>query len=170
MKHRMRVHWGAAIAAVYIIFATATVSFVVFAVGKPVELVSADYYEQSLKHDTHMQALANADALGRAVRVEATEDSPAIDIVIPAVHGGGEANANGAANEAVAGAMAGVTGTVTLYRPSDRTADRVTPLSLDAQGHQRVSVDGAARGRWVVKLAWRAAGQEFYREQAVLLP
>jgi hypothetical protein len=152
MKRRMRMHWGAVIAAVYITFAGATVSFVVFAVGRPVELVSADYYEQSLKHDTHMQAIANADALGSAVRVAAAEDAPAIDVDMPPVP------------------ARGLTGTITLYRPSDRTADRVMPLSLDADGHQRVVVDGAARGRWVVKLAWREAGQGFYREQAVLLP
>jgi hypothetical protein len=154
MKPYMRMHWGAAIAAVYITFAGATVSFVVFAVGRPVDLVSADYYEQSLKHDTHMQALANADALGNAVRVVVAEDAPAIDV-----------------NVDVTPAQArGVSGTITLYRPSDRTADRVMPLSLDAEGHQRVVLDGAARGRWVVKLAWREAGQDFYREQAVLLP
>jgi hypothetical protein len=152
MKPRVRMHWGAAIAAVYITFAGATVSFVVFAVGRPVELVSADYYEQSLKHDTHMQALANADALGSAVRIAAAEEAPAIDVDMPPVP------------------ARGLTGTITLYRPSDRTADRVMPLSLDAEGHQRVVVNGAARGRWVVKLAWHEAGQDFYREQAVLLP
>jgi nitrogen fixation protein FixH len=149
-------HWGAAIAAVYITFAGATVSFVVFAVGRPVELVSADYYEQSLKHDTHMQALANADALGNAVRVAVAEDARAIDV-----------NVNADVTPAPA---RDISGTITLYRPSDRTADRVMPLSLDADGHQRVVVSGAARGRWVVKLTWRQAGQDFYREQAVLLP
>jgi hypothetical protein len=152
MKRGMRIHWGAAIAAVYVTFAVATVSFVVFAVGKPVELVSADYYEQSLKHDAHMQALANADALGDTVRVAAAEDALAIDVVMPAEK------------------MSGLTGTVTLYRPSDRSADRVVPLSLDAQGQQRIDFDGASRGRWVVKLAWQAAGRNYYREQAVLLP
>jgi hypothetical protein len=161
MTHRIKIHWGAAIATVYIMFAAATVSFVIFAIGRPVELVSADYYEQSLKHDTHMRAIANAEALGSAVRVAAAEGAPAIDVdvdvdAVSAVRG--------------ASGMNGAAGTITLYRPSDRTADRVVPLSLDARGHQRVEVGGAARGRWVVKLAWRAADQDFYREQAVLLP
>jgi hypothetical protein len=152
MRHRMRMHWGAAIAAVYVTFAGATASFVIFAVGQPVELVSADYYEQSLKHDMHMRAIANADALGSAVRVAAAADAPAIDVVLPAAP------------------ARGVTGTVTLYRPSDRTADRVVALALDAEGRQRVAVPGAARGRWVVKMAWRSADRDFYHEQAVLLP
>jgi hypothetical protein len=152
MRLRIKMNWGTAIAAVYVTFAVATLSFVVFAIGRPVELVSADYYEQSLRHDTHMRATANADALGSAVRVAAAEDAAAIDIVMSPAQ------------------ARGVTGTVTLYRPSDGTADRVAPLSLDALGRQRVVIGSTARGRWVVKLAWRAAGQEFYREQAVSLP
>jgi hypothetical protein len=151
MKQHVRMNWGAAIAIVYIAFATATVSFVVFAVGRPVELVSADYYEQSLQHDAHSQAIANADALGDGVRIAAAEDVPVIGIEM--------------------GMLArAVTGTVTLYRPSDRTADRVVALSLDDAGRQQIRVEGAARGRWVVKLAWRANRQDFYREQTVWLP
>jgi hypothetical protein len=156
MKQHVRINWGAAIAVVYIAFATATVSFVVFAVGRPVELVSADYYEQSLQHDAHRQAMANADALGDGVRIAAAEDAPVIGIEMgmPEAHEPPRA----------------VTGTVTLYRPSDRTADRVVALSLDDAGRQQIRVEGAARGRWVIKLAWRADRQDFYREQTVWLP
>lgn len=158
----MRINWGVAITGVYITFAAATLSFVVFAVGRPVELVSADYYEQSLKHDAHRLAIANAEALGDAVRIAAAEDAPAIDIAI------------GMPVEMPRSMPVSdirvVTGTVTLYRPSDRTADRVAPLSLDHEGRQRIRVDGVAHGRWTVKLAWRAGQQDFYRERIVWLP
>jgi hypothetical protein len=158
----MRINWGTAIAGVYITFAIATVSFVVFAVGRPVELVSADYYEQSLKHDAHRHAIANAEALGDAVRIAAAEDAPAIEIAVgmPA-----EVPRSMPVSD-----IRGVTGTVTLYRPSDRTADRVVPLSLDHEGRQRIRVEGAAHGRWTVKLSWRAGQQDFYRERIVWLP
>jgi hypothetical protein len=155
-----------AIAAVYVVFATATVSFVVFAVGQPVELVSVDYYEQSLQHDAHMQAIANADALGAGVRIAAAEEegAAAVDVSLPAF-GMRAASTHATSTRGVTG-----TGTITLYRPSDRAADRVVPLSLDADGHQRIVVNGAARGRWIVKLAWREEQKDFYHEQAVLLP
>lgn len=168
----MRINWGAAIAVVYITFATATVSFVVFAIGRPVDLVSADYYEQSLRHDAHRQAMTNADALGEAVRIVAAEDAPAIEIAIPtSMPTPPPTSAPTAMPVAVANADARtVTGTVTLYRPSDRTADRVTALSLDGEGRQRIPLEGAASGRWTVKLSWRAGQQDFYREQIVWLP
>jgi hypothetical protein len=127
MRLWSRLNWGTAIAAVYLAFAGATVSFVVFAVGRPVELVSADYYEQSLRHDAHMQAAANGDALGSELRITAAPDASAIEIVMPAQ-------------------VRVASGTITLYRPSDRSADRAMPLVLDAFGRQRVAVGGAARG------------------------
>jgi hypothetical protein len=159
----VRINWGVAITIVYITFATATVSFVVFAVGRPVELVSADYYEQSLKHDAHRRAMANAEALGDAVRIAAVEDA--------AEDAAGDARtiAISIATPTAQTRALPVTGTVTLYRPSDQTGDRVTALSLDDEGHQRIRVESAARGRWVVKLAWRAGRQDFYREQTVWL-
>jgi hypothetical protein len=185
MKQRMRINWGAAIALVYITFAAATVSFVVFAIGRPVELVSADYYEQSLKHDAHRQAIANADALGEAVRIAAAEDAPVIEIAMPvpvpkvsevshaldAAHEAEAAHVTDVEHPADVAYARAVTGTVTLYRPSDRNADRVVRLSLDDGGRQRIRVDGpSAHGRWTVKLAWRTGQREFYREQIVWLP
>jgi hypothetical protein len=162
----MRINWGAAIAGVYITFAAATLSFVIFAVGRPVELVSADYYEQSLQHDAHRLAIANAEALGDAVRITGAEDAPAVDIAI-----GLPVEMPGSMPSSTSGPeIRAVTGTITLYRPSDRTADRVMPLALDAEGRQRVRVEGAAHGRWTVKLAWRDGQREFYRERIVWLP
>jgi hypothetical protein len=173
-RPRIRMHWGAAIAVVYVTFAVATVSFVIFAIGRPVELVSADYYEQSLQHDAHMRAIANAEALGSAVRVAVAEHASAIDIDFDATgrqsKASGASDVSGLSGATGAAGVTGVTGTITLYRPSDRSADRVLPLTLDANGHQRVAVGEAAHGRWIVKLSWRAAGQDFYREQSVLLP
>lgn len=166
----MRINWGAAIAVVYITFATATVSFVVFAIGRPVELVSADYYEQSLRHDAHRRAMANADALGDAVRIAAAEDARAIEVAIPIATPKSMSMPVAAAHTNAAADARAVTGTVTLYRPADRTADRVAALSLDAEGRQRIPVEGAAPGRWTVKLSWRAGQQDFYREQIVWLP
>lgn len=172
----MRINWGVAITGVYITFAAATMSFVIFAIGRPVELVSADYYEQSLKHDAHRQAITNAEALGDAVRIAAAADAPAIEIAIgmpvelPRSMQVSDMPVSDTAVTDPRAATGTVTGTVTLYRPSDRTADRVTPLSLDREGRQRIRVDGAAHGRWTVKLAWRAGEREFYRERIVWLP
>lgn len=145
----MTLNWGTAIAAVYTTFAVATAGFVTFAMGRSVDLVRPDYYAQSLRQNDRMSATANADALHAVVDVAADGDS--IAVLLP--------------DQPLQAA-----GTITLYRPSNATADRTIPLSLDAGGRQRISTAGAARGSWIVQLAWTAHGREFYLERPITLP
>jgi nitrogen fixation protein FixH len=149
---RVRVNWGVAVGLVYGLFVAGTISFVVFALGHPVELVSADYYDQSLTYDDRLEAARLGSALGDAVRVAATPDSAGLMVALPPTQ----------ADTA--------RGTVTLYRPSHAAADRVVPLALDLRGEQRVSVAGLEPGRWIVKIAWQVQGRRYYREAAMQVP
>lgn len=151
MSIRNRLNWGTGIATIYVLFAAVTIGFVAFALGQPVELVSADYYAQSLAVDARAGAVARADALGAALRSEASADGRFVLIAIPP------------------GAAGGAGGTVTLYRPSDAAADRVVAIRLDEHGAQRIDAADLARGRWIVKLAWTSGDRDFYREQPVML-
>ncbi len=149
---RPRLHWGIAVAAVYTLFAGSTLGFVVFALGHPVELVSADYYERSLTHDARQAALARAAALGEAVEITVDAPGDAFAIALPPAQ------------------AATARGQVTLYRPSEAHADRVVTLAPDAAGRQRIPLAGLARGRWLVRLDWTAAGIAYSREQALVRP
>jgi len=140
---RPRLHWGLAVAAVYTLFAGSTLGFVVFAVSHPVELVSADYYERALAHDARHAALARAASLGSAVQVAVDPGGSAVVIALPAAH------------------AATAKGLVTLYRPSDVHADRVVAVAPDEAGRQRVPLAGLARGRWLVRVDWTAAGVSY---------
>jgi nitrogen fixation protein FixH len=152
---RVRFHWGVGIGLCYLLFAGATLAFVVFAIAQPVELVSADYYERSLTYDQRLEAKQAAEALGDAVGVSRSDDGRALIVRVP---------------RARASSSGEVSGALTFYRPSDVGADRVVPLRLDANGVQRVSLDGLASGRWILEMAWQAQGRHYYREEAVHLP
>jgi hypothetical protein len=149
---RLRFNWGTGIAAAYLLFAASTLGFVVFALNRPVDLVSADYYEQSLVHDGRQAATARAAALGTGLRVETDAPAAALVFALPL------------------DAAAGARGTITFYRPSDARADRVVAMTLDAGGRQRVPLGGLARGRWLVRLAWTAAGKAYFHEEALIRP
>jgi nitrogen fixation protein FixH len=153
MSIRMRFNWGTGVGLVYAVFVTATIGFVVFALGQPVELVSADYYSRSLTYDERLEAVRRADALGAAVRVARASDAHALMVTLPREH-----------------AAAAATGTLTLYRPSSVKADRTVPLALDARGEQRLSLDGLAPGRWILQVDWHVQGRSYYRESAVEAP
>ncbi len=148
---RVRVSWGTGMALVYGIFASSTVAVVVFAMSRPVDLVSPDYYQRSLEQDRRMAAVANARALGAAFELVVDEGARAIVIRLPPEH------------ERTAA------GIVTLYRPSDAAADRRVPFEPLA-GRQRVNVADLAAGRWMVQIEWTAEGRPFYAEMPVNLP
>lgn len=144
----MRLNWGTAIAVVYAIFASGTVGFVAFALQHPVQLVSENYYGDSLAHDSKRAAIENADQLSAAVL---TADDDAIVVSIPR-------NQRTDAH-----------GELRLYRPSDAAADRAWTLAFDGDGTQRVGTRELARGRWVAQLSWTSGGRRFYRELPVVL-
>jgi nitrogen fixation protein FixH len=145
----MRLSWGTGIAAVYVLFALCTVGFVTFAMGQPVQLVSADYYAQSLRHDRRIAARANTQALGSLFSCGVSDADDALELRLPGHH------------------RADAAGTVTFYRPSDAATDRVVPLSLEADGQQRIPLAGLAAGRWRVQVEWQAGGVPYYHEQSV---
>lgn len=146
---KLHLNWGTGVALSYLLFASGTMGFVVFALQRPVDLVSADYYAQSLRQDQQMDAVRNARELGAAAGIVQSQDR-AVDVSIP------PAQASSAR------------GTVTLYRASDAAADRVVDLRTDGAGRQRVSLDGLQAGAWSVRVRWHAGGREYYLEQRIV--
>ena len=145
----MKWNWGVGVATVYVLFAAATSGFVVFAMSRPVSLVRPDYYAESLREDQQIAARANAVRLGAAVSI--TLQDGGVRIAVPTVE-------------------TAVTGTVTLYRASDPTADRTFTFSPDARGVQVFDATGLQSGHWIVKLRWMSDGRECYREEPIVLP
>jgi len=146
----MKWNWGHAIAAVYVTFALATSAFVTFAMRRSVDLVRADYYDASLRQDERLQAIDNAGRLGAEAGIAA--DGRSIAVALPPSQ------------------RASARGSITLYRPSNASADRRVDLSIDAAGRQRIAMQDALPGLWLVQLAWTADGRDFYLERAVTLP
>ena len=144
----INLHWGKALALAYAVFAAATMGFVVFALRRPVELVAADYYAQSLRQDDLAAAVRNVGELDGAASIAQTGDRM-IAVSVPAAQ------------------ASSARGAITLYRPSDSTADRIFDLRPGASGRQQLSLDGLAAGAWLVRVRWTAQGRAFYLEQRV---
>ena len=146
----IRMNWGIGIALVYTAFAAATTLFVAFAVARPVDLVSPDYYAASLRQDQQMQAERNARALGPAARIDVT--GRIARLALPPDH------------------ARAARGTVTLYRPSDSRADRVFALALDSRGEQHLTLAGLPSGRWILQVRWSTRARDYYVERPVSIP
>jgi nitrogen fixation protein FixH len=146
----MRLNWGTGIALVYTLFAVSTMGFVVFAMQQRVDLVSEDYYARSLEYDERRTAVENAAAL----------DPDAVTLT---------ANGRTVTIAFAPDQTSGTEGSARLYRPSDSSADRTVPLTLDADGRQVLSLDGLAAGRWIVQVTWSRDGRTYYRELEVMV-
>jgi hypothetical protein len=149
---KIHIHWGLGIGVVYGLFAIATTGFVMFAMTKPVELVSNDYYSRSLAYDQRLAAMHHARELGDALRVFHVGDDEALIVVLPREQ------------------ASSASGTLTLYRPSKVAADHVVALAIDHAGLQHLSLRGLAAGHWVLKMDWEAQGIRYYREENVVVP
>jgi len=147
---RRTLNWGVAVAAGYAIFAGGTIGFVAFAMSERVDLVSEDYYAQSLVVDRQTRARANAEALGPAFSAEVSDDATSFELQWPA------------------GAVA-ERGTVTLYRPADSRRDRTIVVTPDGDGRQTVDLRGLAPGRWLVRAAWSVGEQEYFVERSAVI-
>lgn len=147
---RVRLHWGTGIVLIYVAFATATLGFVIFAIAHPAALVTDHYYEDATRHDRRMEAIANAQAIGASVQLV---DNGAAAVLVVAPEQAGRAR-----------------GSITWYRPSDVSADRVVSMSLDATGRQWLPTAGLRAGHWRLKIDWDVDGRPFYLERAIFVP
>jgi nitrogen fixation protein FixH len=147
---RLRLNWGVSIAIVYAVFAGTTMGFVVFAMSRPVDLVSPEYYQRSLQQDARIAAEANARALTRPVTVSVDAARRHVTISWPSE-------------------FAAATGEITLYRPSDSKADRRFPV-IATGGVQTIDARELASGRWRLQAEWSVGGRSFYKEDVVMLP
>lgn len=143
-------NWGVGVATVYAVFAGATLGFVTFAMRERVDLVSPDYYADSLSHDARQAAASRAMALGEAFRIDVAGDGRSATINWPA-------------------SPAPFSGRIHFYRPADSSADRRQTMAPDASGRQVIRLDGFAAGAWTIQCEWTAAGTPFYAERQIVV-
>lgn len=147
---KLRWNWGMGMAAVYSVFALGTSGMVALSIHEPVNLVTPDYYEQAVGLDDRRGAQARAAALGSAFAIAPDEANDRVEITWP----------RGVPIES---------GTVTLYRPSDSTQDRVDAIRPDERGRQIVTLAGLSPGRWALHIEWRAGGAPYYAEREIVV-
>ncbi|MFM8436887.1 MAG: FixH family protein [Candidatus Kapaibacterium sp.] len=145
---RFRWNWGWGIAAVYTVFASATIAFAVFSFTQNVELVTPDYYERELTYDGHARRIHNTSVLGADVRVHADAATHVLTLRFP---------------------LTVSSGSVLLYRPSASGLDRRYAVSCDADSVMRIDVRDLLHGEWRVQVTWDSGATPLYHESVVNL-
>jgi hypothetical protein len=139
--------WPFAIILVFVLFISGTITLVVMACSQKVDLVSADYYEQEIKFQGHIDQLDRTHRLREDGSVSYDAGKRQIRIVLPR--------------------DAGATGHIQLYRPSASGLDRELKLETASNGIQSVDAAALKPGLWKVRVSWTAQSQEYFIEQSI---
>lgn len=149
-KEKKEWKWPLGIFLGYMIFVTATLSFVFFTFTQRTDLVVDNYYEKTLTYQQHINRAQNAMDLEIPFRYEHKDKQ--VSLIFP--------------ENLVS---AGIEGEVVFYRPSDSHLDTKLPIYTDEAGHQMISLDKFQPGMWKLQVTWTSGETEYYTESNLYL-
>ena len=136
--------WPYAIISYFVLFVSAMAAWIVFAVRNDHELVRKDYYEQEIQFQTEIESAERTREIAFNVSYDSMRGVIAIKL---------PADATG--------------GSIHLYRPASASLDKQFPLAL-RDGVQLINVRGFENGLWKIRLSWKANGQEYRHDEALV--
>ncbi len=141
-------NWGKSIVLAFVLFALFIGSLVVVCLRQDIPLVSADYYQQELQFQTHIDQVSNTNRLN---------EKPSIRIV-------------GKELEVKFSRLPEVTaGELVLFRPSDEHMDRSFKLDATTGIAQRFDMSTMASGMYKARLRWTMDGKDYFLESVIYL-
>jgi hypothetical protein len=144
--------WPVSIVAFFTVAVLGCASFVAFCNLHPSELVAEDYYEQEMRYQGQMERVERARGLGQDADIALDSERGTIRVTLPRDHATGQ-----------------LEGSVNLYRPSSAKLDLQLPLNLSDTGTQLIPTANLQPGRWVVKVTWKAQGQDYFMEKKLTI-
>ena len=150
MKNKL--NWGWGIALVYIFFAVATLTFVIFSRFHQMDLVTKEYYEEELKYEEQINRQKRTIALENGLEWEYARAAKTVILKFP--HDLLEQS---------------ITGNIIFFRPSDATQDKVIPILLSEEGHQLINIAHLSAGMWRMKIFWNISEHEYYNEDILII-
>jgi len=139
--------WPLGIILTFALFISGTIGLVVMACMHSTDLVNANYYDQEIKYQAHIDSEARAQQAGANVSYDKTARH--IVIALPA--------------------MKSVTGQIQLYRPSAAELDKEYKLEPAANGIQTLDVAGLQRGLWKVRVSWNSEGRDYFLDREIII-
>jgi nitrogen fixation protein FixH len=148
----MKFHWGTGIF-IFLGLFILTLGFVLYK-SKQVDnsLVMDKYYEEDLAYQSKFEKMNNYINLPRKINFIQAMQEGRIDLVFPY-----DENKKHK-------------GTVTLYRSSDKSKDRVMDIRLEKDSIMTVATRDLETGQWILKVDWAWGGVPMYTEHKFVNP
>ncbi len=144
----MKWNWGYGIATLYLGFVVMMLCLVVMSMGKRVDLVTDQYYEEELKFSDKMEKKKRARALAEQVDWSVSDHEVAIRFP-----------------ESITGTPSGK---ISFYCPSNSDNDR--SFAITSGEHSMViPVSQLPAGRYQMQIDWASGGQTYWDEGVVVI-
>lgn len=144
----MKISWGTKIAIFYSSFVLFIIGMVIMAFNQNYDLVTEDYYAQEIKYQERIDHQINTMDMKEKVKISL--DKQELLIELP-----------GAEDYTYQG-------NINCFRPSDQTKD--FDVVLTDESIQRIPLSNFIKGKYLIKLNWKAHGKSYYDEQVIIIP
>ncbi len=147
----MKISWGVGITITIVVFTVISLSFVYFAIGQDINLVREDYYEAEVQFNELTKTIERTKNLDEKLNVLFSEKK--IKLLFPKQF-----------------AFNNISGTILLYRPSNRALDLSKNILLDSNNTQYIDSDNLKTGMWKVQVNWMADSLSYFNEEIIMVP
>ncbi len=144
----MKINWGTGIFIFYSCFAMTLFFQVYKSTQYDHSLVVEDYYAKDLAYQTTFDKLANSIALKNPLQIDYQKGLQQIQLTFPKTD-------------------KAVTGSILLYRASDKKADVLLPIRIDAQNNMVINAATLKTGRWKIEVDWIANGTPYLNRKTI---
>jgi hypothetical protein len=142
--------WSYRITILYLGFMGIIITLVIICSRQNVELVSKDYYQQELKYQDRLEAIANTNALSKTIEHQVKDNT--IEISIP--------------SEQVTDK---IQGTIFFFCPADSKKDISVAMNFDGNGRQSILKKKLNKGSYKMRFDWKQNGKSFYKEEVITI-
>jgi nitrogen fixation protein FixH len=141
-------NWGLGIIIVWIGFLIIVVSTIIFTLSVPKDLVETNYYSQGLDYQKKIDKKTRFNNL--KIKPNLAFSNKQLTLQFPNIYN-----------------YSDISGTITLYRPSDSNKDKTLQLQLAQNGIQNIDMNNIDKGKWLVKIDWANKDTTYYFEEEV---
>ena len=141
-------NWGYKLMFVFIAFGVFMGFMVYSCLNSPISLVSAEYYKDELNYQEVIDGTKSSNKLSEQVKV--SQEGEYIQLQFPAEM-----------------KQLSPAGNVWFYCVSDGKKDRKFALATDKHGIQLFALNEFSKGRYLVKIEWKALETGYYTEKEI---
>lgn len=146
---RLKINWGGGIVIAIATMVTGMLVLVYIAVKQDFSLVEKDYYQKAVNYQQQIDKIQNANSLDEKLKIVYSNKN--LKLQFPSLF-----------QDEI------MEGTIQLYNAVNEENDLNIQLKLNENLSQEITLNKLTRGRYKVKVEWKAGDKEFYQELEIM--